>query len=612
MNFIDPVLPISEDECPTSYISRLSRANFVQSAHQFCHLIGLPFRGIVTGCMDTFKALSRLTAIPAEDLARNALRTNKFGTTLRDERLLRYNIRRSQVFICPDCLKADISTSRRPPDQAAYGRILWRIAGVHTCPEHGIALTEIARADTGTMYDFATLTSRRLDDLPKLADEAERRPASGLERYIADRLRGTSGRSGFLDGLDLFAAIKTCEIFGAASLFGRKHNLKTLLPPQWRICGGKGFDIVQAGEPAIRAFVAEMNASYVESRVPNEGPHARFGKLYEWIAAVGDQPSYRPVRDLVRHCIIDTMPIGPPTELFGTVVEERRIHSIRTASLEIGMHAMPLRKALEAAGVISVNQRKLQDHRVLFDAQKAQPILDKLNGAISLKQAEAYTNAGRVHTKLLYEHGFIHPVLGDAAKKLKTLLFAPADLDRFLESLLIDAQPVVEPCPTMMGIAKAAKHANCSAMVIIRGVLDGELSKKARIIGERGYAALLVDLAEVRHHVRKPGLDGLTLEAVMTELGTFHAVVRALVDNGKLLTYGASHPVNNQPLTLVSRAELDAFKKKYVSLAELAERGRKHPRAVRAALEQIGIVPDPELDKATYRIIFYRRAEVSS
>ncbi len=161
--------------------------------------------------------------------------------------------------------------------------------------------------------------------------------------------------------------------------------------------------------------------------------------MYEWIAVVGEQPSYRPVRDLVRHCIIETVPIGLPTELFGTALEERRIHFVRIASLEIGMHAMGLRKALEAAGIIGVDQSKLQDHRVLFDAQKAQPILKKLNGAISLKEAEAYTNAGRVHTKLLYEHRFIQPVLGDAAKKLKTLLFVPPDLDRFMESLLTGA-----------------------------------------------------------------------------------------------------------------------------------------------------------------------------
>lgn len=611
MNFLDPVLPIAGDECPASYVSRLARANFIKSAHQFCQLIGLPFQGIIRGCTDTFNALSKLTGIPSDDLARNAVRTDTTGSTLRNERLLRPNIRRSQVFVCAECLKGDIADSRLQPEQAAYGRIIWRLAGVHTCPKHSIALTEVARADTGTMYDFATLVSPKLNDLPKLVLEAERRPASGLESYIADRLEGTSGRSEFLDNLDLFAAVKTCEVFGAAALFGRKHNLKTLSPEQWRICGGKGFDIARTGEPAIRAFLAEMNASYLASRVPNEGPHARFGKLYEWIAAVGEQPSYGPVRDLIRRSIIETVPIGPPAKLFGTVIEERRVHSIRTASLETGMHAMGLRKALQATGIVGGDQSKLQDHRVLFDAQKAQPILKKLKGAMSLKEAEAYTNAGRVHTKLLFEHGFIKPVLGDVAKKLKTLLFAPADLDGFLEKLLIGAEPVVEPAVGMTGIAKAAKFANCSAMLIVRAILEGKLSKRARLVGERGYAALLVDVAEVRQHVSKPALEGLTLEAVMTEMGTFHAVVRALIDNGKLRTYRAAHPVNNQSLTLVSRAELDAFRTKYVSLAELAKREHKHPRAVRAALEQIGIVPTPELDKATYRIIFYRREDIS-
>jgi hypothetical protein len=611
MNFLDPVLPIARDECPTSYVSRLARANFIKSAHQFCRLIGLPFRGFVTGCMESFNTLSKLTAIPAHDLARNAIWSDGTSNILKGQRLLRSNIRRSQVFICPGCLKGDIATSRLPPEQAAYGRIIWRITGIHTCPEHDMALTKIANADTGTMYDFASLVSPKLNDIPKLILEAERRPASGLERYIADRLNGTTGGSAFLDNLDLFASVKTCEIFGAAALFSRKHNIKTLSPAQWRVCGAKGFDIVLAGEPSIRTFLAKMNASYVTSRVPNEGPHARFGKLYEWLAAVGEQPAYRPVRDIVRRGIIDSVPVGPPAKLFGTAIEERRVHSIRTASLQTGMHPMGLRKALECINLIGRSQRKLQDHRVLFDAREAQPILQKLEGAISLKKAENYTNAGRVHTKLLMDHGYIKPVLGDAAKRLKTLLFAPADLDDFLERILRGASPVTAPPPGMMNVAKAAKRANCSAMDIIQGILGGKLSRRARLLSERGYMALLVDLNELRQHVRKPALDGLTIQAVMTEMGTFHAVVRALIDNGKLQSYCANHPITNRAVNLIPRAELDEFNRTYVSLAELAKRQCKHPRTVRVALEQRGIVPAPELDKTIYSILFYKRAELA-
>ncbi len=610
MSYLDPVLPIAPDECPTSYVSRLAVAHFEQSAQEFCTLVGVPFRGIVAGRADAFQALAELTRIPAAELARNAIRTDEAGTTLRGERLLRLNIRRSQVFVCPECLQGDIATSRSPPKQAVYGRIIWRLAAVHTCPMHDVALAEIAHADVTTMYDFAALVAPALANLPRLVADAVRRPAAGLERYVAERLQGTSGRPALLDSLDLFAAIKTCEMFGAAALYSRKHNLKALTPEQWRVCGGKGFDIVRDGEHGIRTFLARMNASYQESRVPNEGPRARFGKLHEWLTAVGQQSSYRPIRDLVRRCVIETMPLGPPTKLFGTVIEERRVHSIRTASLETGMHPMGLRKALEATGIIDAHQRRLRDHRVLFDSGKARPVLKMLKGAISLKEAETYTNAGRVHTKLLLEHGFIEPVLGHAAKKLKTLLFAPAELDGFLDRLLAGAEPVTKAPAGMMGIAKTAKRVNCSAIAIVRGVLDGKIRRRARLDGERGYTALLVDLAEVRQYVRKPAPDGLTLEAVMVEMSTFHGVVRALIDNGNLPTYRAINSVNNAAVRLVARKDLVAFRSKYVQLAELAESAGQHPRAVRAALRRKGIEPAPELPKATYKALFYRRAEV--
>ena len=450
---------------------------------------------------------------------------------------------------------------------------MWRVVAVQTCPVHGLALVEIARADAASMYDFSFLVRPRLGELDQLAASAVRRPASGLERYIADRLDGVPGRPEWLDGLDLFVAVKTAEMFGVAALFPRKHNLKTLTADDWRRAGAAGFEIIRSGERGIRDFLVQMHDSYRESHVPNEGPHARFGKLHEWMAAIGDQPPYVAVRDLLHRCIVEMMPLGPDDVLFGQPVRERVLHSIRTASLQTGMHPMPLRRALVASGIIAADQKRLKDHRVLFDAKLAQPILEKLTGAMSLKEAENYLNSGRVHTKLLLDHGFIKPLLGDAAKKLKATLFVPADLDRFMARLLAEATSVAKASEGMATIPTTAKRANCSAMEIVRLILDRKLKKIACRAGTRGYASLLVDVEEVRERVRKPRPPGMTAREVMTELGTFHAVVRALLDHGNLPSRRAIHPVTRRPVTLVARNDLDAFRRKYVSLAELATIG---------------------------------------
>jgi hypothetical protein len=612
MSWLYPTLPIAPDECATSYVSRLARANFANSVREFCTDIGLSFQGIADGCVSAFEFLAELTGIRRADLEKNAVRRDPKTISLRGETLLLPSIRRSQVFVCPACLKADVQGSRLKGDLAPYGRIIWRVVAVRTCALHSLALIEIAQADAASIYDFSLLIRPRLQDLNRLATAAICRPATGLERYVIDRLEGVPGRPAWLDRLDLFAAIKTTEMFGVAALFPRKHNLKTLTADDWHAAGAAGFDIVQGGERSIRGFLAEMHASYRESRVPNEGPRARFGKLYEWAASVGDQPPYVPVRDFLHRCIVESMPLGPGDVIFGQPVRERILHSIRTASQQTGMHSMPLRRALEATGFVGADAKRLKDHRVVFDANRAESLLRQLAGAISLKEAETYLGAGRVQTKLLMDHGFIKPLLGDAAKNLKAILFAKKELDGLIADLLRHADSVTKAGPGMLSIPKAAKRAQNSAMDIVRMILDGKLKKVARLAGARGYASVLVDLAELKGHVPKPTLAGLTAEQVMAELGTFHAVVRALIDNGVLPATRVIHPVTHGPVSLVSRADLDAFTAKYVPLAHLAKAQRKHPRTVRAELERRGIEPAPALDKGTYGIVFYLREDIEA
>lgn len=610
MSWLYPVLSSAPDECPTSFVSRLAKANFATSAREFCRDIGISFQALANGCTEAFELLAELTGFRTAELDTNAIWRGSKTTTLRGEKLLRTSIRRAHVFICPTCLKADIQGSKLPPDQAAYGRIFWRLAALHTCPAHGVALREIAHADAASLYDFSLLVRPRLHELDQLEASASRRPASGLERYLVDRLDKRLSCPSWIDGLDLFAVIKVAEMFGVAAMFSRKQNLKTLTVEDWRAAGAKGFDIIRNGEPCIRDFLAQMHGNYRESRVPNEGPHARFGKLYEWLAAVGDQPAYIPVRNLLHRCIAGIMPLGPGDTIFGQPIQERLLHSIRTASLETGMHPMPLRRALEATGFIRADQKHLKDHRILFDAKSAAPILTQLTGAISLKETETYLNAGRVHTKLLLDHGFIKPLLGDAAKNFKTLLFATTKLDQFMLDLLSTAQPVSAVPPGMFPIATAAKHAQCSAMDIVRLLLARKLKQVAALVGTQGYASVLVTMTEVRDHFRKPGLPGMTAHQVMTALGTFHAVVRALIDHGALPATRVIHPATRRPVSLVKRTDLDAFNDKYISLADLSKTLCKHPRTVRRELECKSIHPAPELDKKTFGIVFYRRSDL--
>jgi hypothetical protein len=84
-------------------------------------------------------------------------------------------------------------------------------------------------------------------------------------------------------------------------------------------------------------------------------------------------------------------------------------------------------------------------------------------------------------------------------------------------------------------------------------------------------------------------------------------VVKALVDGGKLRTTRAINPINRCPVDVVTREELDRFRREYVSLTELSDALGRHRRGVIAMMEERGV--RPALDRETYGAAFYRRAE---
>jgi hypothetical protein len=74
------------------------------------------------------------------------------------------------------------------------------------------------------------------------------------------------------------------------------------------------------------------------------GLRLAFGRLYEWLAHESDDAAYEPLRDIIRRHVIETMPLGPGDDVFGREVTVRRLHSVRSASLEMDVHPKRLRK----------------------------------------------------------------------------------------------------------------------------------------------------------------------------------------------------------------------------------------------------------------------------
>ncbi|MDH2403255.1 TniQ family protein [Bradyrhizobium sp. SSUT18] len=604
-------VPLAAGETPASFVSRLAALHRT-FAREFCLDMGTTFQKVVDGDPKALGIIAFKAGVEVSALAENAfIRGDKHQHSFRSEALTRDDLLRATVVVCPKCLAEDLAAAPRArPETVVVQRARWQIAALKTCVVHFTPLVVIDKDMTpSTLHDWAYHVRKVLPDLPGLVREAERRMPTGFETYVLVRAEGGPIRGGLIDSLPLFVAIAACELFGAVATLGRMPNLKTLSDEEWRQAGAAGFDIVGAGKPGIEVFLEDLQASYAYSRAATEGPQAIFGRIYQVLEFGREDNAYDPLRALVGDFILGNFPVGPGDVVFGKPVETRRLHSIRTLSMETGLHPKRLRKLLSSAGMLPPNADELADGNCLFDADKAVSLAGVAAAAtLSVRDAGTYLNAPRVQRDMLYRSGLLVPRI-KATDHGAADLFAPEDLDTFLARLLDGAVPVVAAAG-QVDIPTAAKAACCGSVEIVQAVLDGRLTRKAQLAGERGYMAVLVDVEEVRALVRGADPGGLTAEAFAERLQTRPHVVRKLIVAGHLKTATVINPVNRCPMTVVPDDEAARFEAEFVTLFALARQQGRHHMAVKKEIEAAGAKPalDPEPIGAT----LYRRSQVEN
>ena len=316
------------------------------------------------------------------------------------------------------------------------------------------------------------------------------------------------------------------------------------------------------------------------------------------------------MRDLVRRHIIETLPVGPDDIILGKKVEKRILHSIHTASTELGVHPKRLRKILAAKGVLPANHDELSNHAATFSADGAQELLVKIQSAMTLRDVEAYLGAGRVQARLLMEQGFIVPFASTETRGQGGIdhAFAKADLDDFLAHLFDGAVEVAAPQPPAYSIQDAAKRANCGAGEIIRLILDKKLRWVGKLASAKGYAAVLVNLDEIKELVREPAPDAATIHELVGRLETSAARHQG-ADRQRALPDGhGAQP--DQPLPDAGHPQRRrcGVQQEFVPLFELSAQSGVHFKALNNLIKKQGV--KPALDPKQFHATFYRRADI--
>ena len=606
-----PHLPPGAGETPTSLLSRHANLHG-RRLPGFCRDLSLHLQGIVDGFALALAALARIVGVDSAPLEAEAMR--KVGGRRyehKGEIVTSAVLSRATKRICPLCVAEDVEGAGgdRHAAHHAYGRSLWLLDPIRSCPRHGVALVAVASGTSPwEAHDFAGAVVPLVGDLDALRSLARPVEASPMEGYLRGRLEGRRG-SGFLDKLAWHAAADACQTIGAVAAFGRDAPLFARSDREWREAGDAGFVVASGGEAAIRAFLSELDRSYAGTRHATDGPQARYGNLHRRLAGTLDETDLDPLRDVVFRHVVETTPVGPGDTVLGRPVTRRVVHSIRSASLAFDVHPKRLRKILAAKGTVGEEAEGEPDERAVFPASEGNLVLLKdVAEALSLEEVAAHLGTGRVQTKLLVDAGIVAPFVALPAVKGSDKNFAKRDLDEFLRRLTAVAVPVAEAPDGAHTIPDAARRAHCGAAEIVAAITGGRLSWVGKLEGAEGYMSVLVDLAEIKRLVRGPPRTALTARDVEKRLRTSTRTVSALIENGVLPTSTIVNPVNRCPTRVVDDGDVAAFERDYVSLNGLsAERG-KHFRVLQKGLSDAGV--RPALNRDTYHATFYRRADL--
>lgn len=185
---------------------------------------------------------------------------------------------------------------------------------------------------------------------------------------------------------------------------------------------------------------------------------------------------------------------------------------------------------------------------------------------------------------------------------------APRLIHAALYRLFTNVVWVKEPEWPQMTIAAAAKRTCCSAMEIVRLILDRRLRWVGSWPATTGFPSLLVDVTEVKRLIRSEDSDHLTMGQAADMLGTTDRVLSALVESKVLSSERRISPKNRCPYIAVPRKAAEAFKAQFTSLHELARGRSKHMPILKRELASRGI--EPALTHKQVMASFYRRSEI--
>ncbi|MGL9620215.1 TniQ family protein [Bradyrhizobium sp. U531] len=610
---LDLAPPHCSGEPPTAYASRLARAHELL-ARELCSDFGIKHWQLTNGDHASIAKIAALGGVDEADLAAWAfVRTGDHDFAYRGQALRRESLVVGRLDVCPRCLVEDARNAGKAPSDVAYvcqGE--WLLDAVDTCPVHGCAMATVHKAPgTAYCFDFSDILALKAAGLAEMADKAPLRDPTGLQDYVLARLDGRDTGAPFLDAMPLFAAIRTCEMLGAAACFGRKGKRDNLAGEKLRQARIRGFEIASKGKEAIEELLRTMAMTHARRRttVRDQIVRQAFASIYNYLHVNPKRPTWRvpafaPLRDVVSDFIKASFPLKPGDNVLGEVITVRRLHSVTSLAKEIGCGADRVKKVLLLAGLIDEEQARLANPNIVFDAAAGGRIVRKAVAALSYDEAAKRIGTGRYQVQMFVKAGLLDPIANDELGLRAT--FSPTAVDKFVNTLLKRGRHVTVRENSHATLLDASRKVACSQVDIARLIIEGRLKWVGTMAGKSGYRSLLVDLREVRALVHGREARTISVSEFADRLGLRKQTAHALVARGYVKSAAIERAGHR--IARIRPSAVKVFRQRYVSLGELARGRGLRSATMKAKLDRWGI--KPALHKQEVFTIFYRRVDV--
>jgi len=606
MTRLATTIPFHDDETLASFCSRTAAAHGIQTAKSFCLHMGFRFQSIIDGDEEAITELADLTGHDAAFLRSRSLRKDDGRIWLGNEELSKFEFIRTRVRYCPHCLEEDRSERPGPVEARGYGRVTWTLTSVRTCQRHGVFLTEGAvRARTAIMNDFVAMVREAGSSNP--GSFPGRAPGSRYEEYLRNRVCDRNRTDIWLDSLPLQVALRLPEVIGGMIHHGRDFKFEALDIGQAVEAAESGFEVLAAGEQSFVEFLKSHHEQALAAG-GDLGGSKLYGRLYELLAHATHDPNYDAIRKIMKDTAINHTPLGPGAKMFGPI-ERRRWHSVNSAMVASGLHFVRLKKLLLAKGLIAKADFDRSPNSIMVDAEVMEAFIARIITATGAGETASLLNIPRHEFDAILSSGYLEPFIPWTPETQTLPVFDRETVEDFVSTCLGKATIPFDGSGSMLRIPKIAKRSMCTLETVYRLLLQGALERVTVDPGARGLASLRLDLREVRKKIKLSDHGGISSRAASRSIGVSDLVLMALIRTGHIKAGEVTGRAPSRLRTVIAPEEIQAFKKRYISLYWLANHSGVQIMKLKTRLREAGVAQ--AITNAEVGSTFYFREDVS-